>query len=472
MKLKSQNFGTFKFPSDYKVVKSATLNKTDLANGNNKFYQIEAHVSGDGAKYRLYSCYGRVGAQGVKEERIPAQDQHALESAFNALLSEKTSKKKGYQEVKVANTKLGSDVGNQIILSDDIKRDKVKTGKAVRSSIKLDAATAQLIKRLYDEAGQACKSQLNTGQLKATAENPLGTLTLTQISEGRAILQEIQQLITKSRSLIGTFDSRLVKLSNQFYSAIPQVIPMRPRKAEGTGALNAYLKELALNSAEKLDEKEDLLGLLSDVEGMSSGFASSDIEAKYLEIGCKYNLVPNRSDEFNRVVSYITKSRSRHHGWNVSIRNIWRIDNGLTKSNASLMDQIGNVNELFHGSRPSNILGICKKGLLMRPKGVYITGSMFGNGIYFADQSSKSEQYSSARFGGSRGSSDSYFMFIADVALGKIKKYDTSQSWLNSPPSGYHSVQGEKGRSLVHNEFIIYTPKQNILKYLIEFSMR
>jgi poly [ADP-ribose] polymerase len=61
-------------------------------------------------------------------------------------------------------------------------------------------------------------------------------------------------------------------------------------------------------------------------------------------------------------------------------------------------------------------------------------------------------------------------MFVADVALGKIKKYQSSESHLSKPPSGYDSVQGEKGSSLMHNEFIVYDLKQHILQYLVEFK--
>jgi poly [ADP-ribose] polymerase len=143
---------------------------------------------------------------------------------------------------------------------------------------------------------------------------------------------------------------------------------------------------------------------------------------------------------------------------------------GQKEKHIDVMKSVGNVTPLFHGSGPQNILGICKHGLLMRPPGVYITGSMFGNGLYFADQSSKSEQYAFGRMGGGRGHGDTFFMFVTDVALGNIKKYQNPQSNLDRPPSGYHSVQGEKGSHLLHNEFIIYDIKQHILQYLIEFK--
>jgi poly [ADP-ribose] polymerase len=133
------------------------------------------------------------------------------------------------------------------------------------------------------------------------------------------------------------------------------------------------------------------------------------------------------------------------------------------------MKEVGNIKPLFHGSGPQNILGICKHGLLMRPPGVYITGSMFGNGLYFADKSSKSEQYAFGRYGGGSGRGNTFFMFVADVALGNIMKYQNAQSHLTKAPKGYHSVQGEEGTYLLHNEFIIYELAQHKLQYLIEF---
>jgi hypothetical protein len=63
-------------------------------------------------------------------------------------------------------------------------------------------------------------------------------------------------------------------------------------------------------------------------------------------------------------------------------------------------------------------------------------------------------------------------MFVADVALGKVKKYYDAQTHLQKPPRGYDSVMGAKGSYLYHNEFIIYTLRQQILQYLIEFKTR
>lgn len=474
MKLKSYKLGSRPFPADYDVVRTASLNKTDLAGGNNKYYVVEAHVSKDGTKFRLYSRYGRVGnPRGQQEERWPEQNRAALDAAFNSLLKEKTSARKGYVEVKVAQSAMGSTVAQGMVLSDDVKKDKLIVNGddgAKAPAIKLDAATARLVDRLFTEAGKAVRSQLS-GTLQTSAENPLGTLTLGQIKEGERILAEVQALLAKHPSLVNSVDSRLLDLSNAFYSAIPQVMELRPNKRQGAAAMTRWLKGMALNNAEILDAKQELLELLSDVEGMVGGFATDDTARRYQEINCEYTLLAKSDSSWKRVNDAVQSQRGSNHNWSCTIENIWRIGvNGQVKKHVPTMKNVGNVKPLFHGSGPQNILGICKHGLLMRPPGVVITGSMFGNGLYFADSASKSEQYSFGRFGGGRGRGNTYFMFVADVALGKIKEYYDAQTSLTKPPRGYDSVKGCKGRSLMHNEFIIYDLRQHVLQYLIEFK--
>lgn len=474
MKLGSQSFGTFKFPSDYDVVRTATLNKTDLTGGNNKYYTLEAHVSKDGKKFRLYSRYGRVGHHGTEEERIPPQDRPSLDSAFDSLKAEKTSSKKGYVEVQLAASKMGSSVGNAQILSTDIKKDKLKMDDldTKKPQVVLHTSVEKLVARLYTEAGQAVRSALS-GALQTTVENPLGTLTQGQIKLGRDILQEIQMVLTQKPKLKDSIDPVILDLSNRFYSAIPQEMELRPTSRMGQAAMDAWLNKMALNNAKILDDKEELLDLLGDVQGMVGGFATTDIGQKYLQIGCEYEYLDPEDENRKKVEKYMLESRSKHHDWKCEIRNVWKVTvKGQKDKHLTTMKDTGNIKALFHGSGPQNILGICKHGLLMRPPGVYVTGSMFGNGLYFADQSSKSEQYAFGRFGGGRGGGDTFFMFVADVALGNIKQYENAQSHLTKAPAGYHSVQGVKGSYLYHNEFIVYDIKQHVLQYLVEFKTR
>lgn len=139
---------------------------------------------------------------------------------------------------------------------------------------------------------------------------------------------------------------------------------------------------------------------------------------------------------------------------------------------------------MFHGTRSVNVSGILREALRF-PKdlvGVVITGAMFGGGHYWADDWKKSAGYtslSSAYWNSGGGGSvpgRGAFMFIADVALGNPYVAPESKGY-RQPPSGFHSVMGKGGFSgggwgkLANNEFVTYRPKQNRLRYLVEFTM-
>ena len=241
------------------------------------------------------------------------------------------------------------------------------------------------------------------------------------------------KLLTDKPKLKGSIHTDVIDLSNAFYSAIPQVMAMRPRPAAGKEAMDTWLTSMALNNEKIIDDKEELLDLLSDVQGVVGGFATTDIGAKYQQIGCEYVPLDMKDASYKNVEEYVQNTRSDRHGWKVGLKNIWRVGiKGQKDKHLPIMKDVGNIKPLFHGSRPANILGICKHGLLVRPPGAYITGGMFGaTGIYFANQSSEVEQYSMGSFGGGNGHGNTYFMFVADVALGKIKRYQDAQPHLH-----------------------------------------
>src|SRR5262249_3241950 len=129
---------------------------------------------------------------------------------------------------------------------------------------------------------------------------------------------------------------------------------------------------------------------------------------------------------------------------------------------------VGNVAELWHGTKASNLLSILKGGLIIPPSNAsYCTGRMFGNGIYFSDQSTKSLNYA---YGYWKGQAENHcFMFLADVAMGK--HYVPKTYSANLPKSGYDSTFAKAGVSgVVNNEMIVYKTYQVNLAFLVEFA--
>jgi poly [ADP-ribose] polymerase len=130
---------------------------------------------------------------------------------------------------------------------------------------------------------------------------------------------------------------------------------------------------------------------------------------------------------------------------------------------------IGNIMELWHGTKCSNLLSILKVGLIIpSSSSPHCTGRMFGDGLYFSDQSTKALNYAT-NFWGSGGSTKRIFMFLADVAMGKY--YVPSGYNGRLPKTGYNSTFAKARQSGVrNNEMIVYNTYQANLKYLIEFE--
>lgn len=137
---------------------------------------------------------------------------------------------------------------------------------------------------------------------------------------------------------------------------------------------------------------------------------------------------------------------------------------------------------LYHGSRNENFLSILQTGLKIRPKGVHLTGSMFGNGIYAANKARKSIGYTS--LSGSYwagGNSNKAYLAIFEFATGNEwnilhnKKYEWWMGNLTKEEvnkKGYDSVYAEKGLSLQNDEYIVYDSNQCTIRYLIELEDR
>lgn len=123
------------------------------------------------------------------------------------------------------------------------------------------------------------------------------------------------------------------------------------------------------------------------------------------------------------------------------------------------------------------MIGITTKGLLIRPSGVVHAGSMYGDGIYWATNSTKSINYTDAA--GSYwagGSSPTAYLFLADCAFGNQKIVSSSSMYTKKNIAPNHSVWAKAGSAVYNDEIITYNPsgpgQQHILRYIIEFETK
>lgn len=107
---------------------------------------------------------------------------------------------------------------------------------------------------------------------------------------------------------------------------------------------------------------------------------------------------------------------------------------------------------LYHGSRATNWLSILRTGLQIRPAA---NGTLFGNGIYFADDIRKSRSYSDGYVG------------VYDVAVGKQHPAMYTNSRLSLNTIDGDSVYAQRGGS-GYAEYVVFRQEQCTIKYLLD----
>lgn len=465
------------FPDDFEIVKKAVLQVTDIKTNHNKYYAIELHsgtVKGS-TVYRVFTHYGRTDDletnpnAGQKECRFATNPGEA-EGIYMGIYREKTSAKKGYKELSLASSKIGSQKarGTSSGEIDDKTVKKLADAKAAKGEAPpppkvstVPAGVEELIKYIYAEATNALTTTVAAKITANGIETPLGVLTVGQIEKGEAILQELYQLFQKgSKSR-----SKMEDLSSEFYTLIPHRI----------GRSRTAIASSVIDSMEDFQAKQETLQLMKDmlqVNGESgSVLFDSQVDSQYDALKCAIGAVAPKSSMFMEIEEHVLKSQIKTKG--IKVQNIYtlRRDNEW----GGFTNDIDNQRLLFHGSRIKNWVGILSRGILL-PKIVVSMGvnrtdaGWLGNGIYFGDASCTSAFYTSPGKKGTR------FMGIARVALGKMKDYTKITYGITEPPPGYHSCHGVRSKPGTNSEFaddeyVIYNGNQQRLEFLVEFKM-
>jgi poly [ADP-ribose] polymerase len=439
------------FSDNFCVLKTAVLNRADLQANNNKYYVLEVHEAQ--GRYRLFTHYGRVGTPGAREVRY-ADNLPEVMAEFERLYREKTGKSKGYVPVEVKQALVGSVSARQRVpgvrspfppaspVSPTSRRSKITppvTSFAPASTLHPDLA--RFVERIYD----ATKSELIR-----RIETPLGSLTGAQIERGQDKLREIRFAIARQRR------DRLVALTGEYFSLVPHRIGLRFDPLD-----------VVIDTVKKADDEDELLQLMSDVFHVQDDL-EADTDRKYRALGAQMQVLDRTCADFDRIERKIQSSHSWRHALKMNVRRIFVVQSPDERVRFQHEGEpIGNLQELFHGTRNCNLVGILSRGLLIAPRNAPCTGAMFGKGIYFADQSSKSAQYCQLQH--ADGRPDRGYLFLADVALGRIKR-EKLACYREQAPDGYDSVQGCRGAYLAHNEYIIYRIPQCTLRYIVEIE--
>jgi poly [ADP-ribose] polymerase len=413
--------------------------KTD---NSNKIYIMEELSDG-----RIKCEYGRVG-KSLTTEYKPS-------NKWDSVLKQKLSKTKGYTDV------------TELTVTTELVHTSTKTDNKIEA-IK-DTVVRALVEQLMSYANQSIKRNYKVTQ-EAVSEK--------QVEAAQEVLNSISSLI-KIGVNIKDVNDLLLKL----YTVIP-------RKMDNVKnhLMNQINDKDSLEKAQQLlnNEQSTLDTMAGQVQLIKQQKEAAEEAAKESE-GKKKNKknfsildsmglaieVENDKDTLDLIKKLM--------GPNVNqMKKVYKVVN--VKTQAKFDTHMKNVEVkkkrlYWHGSRNENWFNILQTGLLIRPSGAVHTGSMFGDGIYFADKAQKSIGYTSLR--GSywaHGGDNKAFLALFDVHLGKQKEilhhtsscYSLSKKVLDK--EGYDSVFAKGGADLRNNEYIVYNPAQCTVSHLIEIG--
>jgi poly [ADP-ribose] polymerase len=461
-----------------------TGEKAKTRGTSNKSYHAEINVAKKGNKAQIYTMWGPTGGNQTKDWRHYNSEYDAKKD-FDSII--KSKKKKGYQEIDVAQRAIGSTAAKSITKAvqlnnvDDSAKDKVCT---------LHLETQRLIGELMGATNQF---------VITTLKCPLGQLTNAQIDVGRDKLKSARAIVQGAKRLSADKKKQLVLLTNDFYSAIPHNL--------GVGS-RGQMTDLILDTEGKINKKEYDLDTLLDAKAIGATLQSNSVLDQYKSLDTSFDFIDHNEDIFKWLNAMIQETRASNHRYlgKISLLNAWKIQrNGEKETFLKTANRIAgecgrqvipgqmktlvgrradvedknlfrnaNVIPLFHGTRTQNLTGILKKGMLIRPSGVVITGAMYGNSIYKSASSTKSINYTNVKTSyWAKGNDDKGYLFISDCALGNQLLASGPRQFTLKNIHPHHSVWAKGGRSgVINDEMMLYRTDQHNIRYLLEFSCK
>ncbi|KAG8729011.1 hypothetical protein FRC12_021326 [Ceratobasidium sp. 428] len=214
------------------------------------------------------------------------------------------------------------------------------------------------------------------------------------------------------------------------------------------------------------------------------------------------------SKEWKNIDQYMTGTHGSTHHYRSTLRNLFRVErHGETDAwDKAGWGKLGDGERmlLWHGSRSTNFAGILKQGLRIAPPEAPVTGYMFGKGVYFADSFSKSANYCHSRQSKNIGilllceiaAKPYHELLNADYHADQTSKNNnaiaTKGVGRNQPgewqdcaealdneelkgvvmPKGALEQMDPPGAYLQYNEYIVYSPNQIRVRYLLMVEMQ
>lgn len=419
---------------------------TDVVVNQNKFWRIQLFEDGT-----LTTRWGRVGV--TEQSKSWNFSPSKAEDEYNKKIKDKLKVKTGrdaYTKVDILTSTRASQSVPGSNLADVATRE-----------IDTDSETTRDLIRYLSQVNVhniVSSTTITYNAAEGVFSTPLGVVGQSMLDRARVVLNDIAPFATKQQY----DDPAMIKYANEYLRLIPQNLGGGHRK----------IKLENIFTADGIKKQTDILDALDAsiasvlTKPVSSAIINKEDAERPRTFDLKLNLCEDAA-QIDEVVKYFTGTKNRMHtSYNCKFEKLYTVSKpDMTAAWEADGAKLSNRKRLWHGTSAANVLSILKQGLVVPKK--CTNGWMFGPGIYFSDQSSKSLNYSTGYWTG-KNEAKRVFMFLADVGMGN---YYVPRSSMQLIPKGYDSFFAQAGKSSVmNNEIIVPRTGMCNLVYLVEFS--
>jgi poly [ADP-ribose] polymerase len=336
--------------------------------------------------------------------------------------------------------------------------------------------TAELVKKLAEAnrhelikaTGGIEQGGMDIDLATGIVRTAMGVVTLEAVQGARTILSQMEPFVRKNDTENPIYCGKPGEpgLLSRYLRLVPQATPR----------LRGWHKDFIdlAKQTSLLDQIETSIEIaeqrITDAVNAANKVTDKKVVAAPSTFECKLTLVSDNKLIERIKHKYLTTGTRGHQSSVLKPVRVYEVTiPHMIKAFDTDGHKVGNIKELWHGTRMFNVLSILKRGLVM-PNAlstISTTGAMFGNGLYFSENSTKSLNYSYGYWDGGNKDKNCY-MFLVDVAMGR--EYVPSGPG-NGKQSGYDSCNAVPGRSgIMNHEAIVYRVSQANIRYLVEFS--
>ena len=441
------------------IVREERYIKSDYKNNNNKFWYIRQYDD-----HTVVTEFGRVGKNSQTRSK-PFDNEFA---AVKFLETKCRQKEKNGRNGEIAYRKLNTvegtgNGGAKVVETSNLAQ--IAKEDIVFNNPEVEKLLTYLTK--VNAHNIVANTNITYNKQTGLFETPCGVVTKDGIDEARKLLSDIGLFVQQED--LGT--SKYGSLLNDYLMLIPQEIG---RKFDPTTLYTSTDDIVKQNDIlDSLEASYQQMITQPPADDSTDEPASRDkvfsVDMNLVEDGKIIDMINNQF--------YKSKS-TMHNCSHYKVKKVYTVDiEHMVKGFAKDGMSVGNIMELWHGTKASNLLSILKVGMIIPPSNAsQCTGRLYGNGVYFSSVSTKALNYATGYWGGSRD--NRFFMFLADVAMGK---YHTPQGTMYNahtevPRLGCDSCYAQPNVSRLNNgylknsEMIVYRTTQCNLKYLVEFE--